>query len=202
MPDHVVLLSVPALRREDVASMPNLKRLAAGGDDISLVPSFPCVTCPVQVNMTTGRTPREHGVVANSFYWRDKRQVEMWTAWNKTIEAPQIWDTLREQGSGATSAVWFPLLAKGAGADLVCTPAPIHNPDGSESLWCYTQPTEMYGELRDALSADALLGAAGEYQIDRLDLSLRGARRRQASTELLLYLSAASGLCRAKVGPR
>jgi predicted AlkP superfamily pyrophosphatase or phosphodiesterase len=151
MPDHVVLLSVPALRREDVASMPNLKRLAAAGDDISLVPSFPCVTCPVQVAMTTGRTPREHGVVANGFYWRDKRQVEMWTAWNQVIGAPQIWDTLREHGAGATSAVWFPLLAKGAGADLVCTPAPIHNPDGSESLWCYTKPTEMYGELRDAL---------------------------------------------------
>jgi hypothetical protein len=34
---------------------------------------------------------------------------------------------------------------------LICTPAPIHNPDGSESLWCYTRPTEMYGTLRDAL---------------------------------------------------
>jgi hypothetical protein len=33
----------------------------------------------------------------------------------------------------------------------VCTPAPIHNPDGSESLWCYTRPTELYGELRDTL---------------------------------------------------
>jgi hypothetical protein len=30
-------------------------------------------------------------------------------------------------------------------------PAPIHNPDGSESLWCYTKPTEFYGELRDEL---------------------------------------------------
>jgi predicted AlkP superfamily pyrophosphatase or phosphodiesterase len=30
-------------------------------------------------------------------------------------------------------------------------PAPVHNPDGSESLWCYTKPTELYGELRDAL---------------------------------------------------
>jgi hypothetical protein len=26
-------------------------------------------------------------------------------------------------------------------------PAPIHNPDGSEDLWCYTKPTELYGEL-------------------------------------------------------
>ena len=49
-------------------------RLAAQGDQTSLVPSFPCVTCPVQANMTTGKLPREHGVVANGFYWRDKQR--------------------------------------------------------------------------------------------------------------------------------
>lgn len=30
-------------------------------------------------------------------------------------------------------------------------PAPIHNPDGSESPWCYTKPTSAYGDYRDAL---------------------------------------------------
>ncbi|HEX4149594.1 MAG TPA: nucleotide pyrophosphatase/phosphodiesterase family protein, partial [Pirellulales bacterium] len=114
-------------------------------------PSFPCVTCPVQANMTTGVTPRAHGVVANGFYWRDKQQVEMWTAWNECIQRPQIWDRLRQHSPGRTSAVWFPLHSKGCGADFICTPAPIHNPDGSESLWCYTKPTEMYGALRDKL---------------------------------------------------
>jgi predicted AlkP superfamily pyrophosphatase or phosphodiesterase len=47
--------------------------------------------------------------------------------------------------------VWFALHSKGCGADFVCTPAPIHNPDGSESLWCYTKPAELYGVLRDTL---------------------------------------------------
>jgi hypothetical protein len=47
--------------------------------------------------------------------------------------------------------VWFPLHSKWCDADYVCTPAPIHNPDGSESLWCYTRPTELYGVLRDSL---------------------------------------------------
>ena len=75
----------------------------------------------------------------------------MWTAWNQVIERPQIWDTLRKHQPQRKSAVWFPLLSKGCGADYICTPAPIHNPDGSESLWCYTKPTELYGEFRDAL---------------------------------------------------
>jgi predicted AlkP superfamily pyrophosphatase or phosphodiesterase len=149
MTDHVVLLSVPGLRAGDLAAMPELRRLTAA--EAALVPSFPCVTCPVQANMTTGRPPAQHGVVANGFYWRDRRQVEMWTAWNDCILAPQIWDLLSQHDESLTSAVWFPLHSKGCEANYVCTPAPIHNPDGSESLWCYTRPQELYGELRDAL---------------------------------------------------
>ncbi|MEX0586938.1 MAG: nucleotide pyrophosphatase/phosphodiesterase family protein, partial [Pirellulales bacterium] len=149
--EYVVLLSIPGLRAGDVAAMPNLQRLVAGGERAALVPSFPAVTCPVQVNMTTGRLPRQHGVVANGFYWRESRRVEMWTAWNDVIESPQIWDLLSQHDPDLTSAVWFPLLSKGCEADYICTPAPIHNPDGSESLWCYTRPTQMYGELRDEL---------------------------------------------------
>jgi len=151
MADHVVLLSVPGLREKDLAAMPNLGRLVAEGDRAVLSPSFPCVTCPVQANMTTGKMPAQHGVVANGFYWPERGEVEMWTAWNDAILAPQIWDILQQHDPELRSAVWFPLLAKGAGADWICTPAPIHNPDGSESLWCYTRPTELYGELRDAL---------------------------------------------------
>ena len=101
--------------------------------------------------MTTGRLPSEHGVIANGFYWRDKHEVEMWTGWNTIIEQRQIWDRLHEHDPSITSAVWFALNSKGCGADFICTPAPIHNPDGSESLWCYTKPELMYGELRDAL---------------------------------------------------
>jgi predicted AlkP superfamily pyrophosphatase or phosphodiesterase len=151
MPDHVILLSVPGLRKQDLSAMPTLARLAQQGDQAELAPSFPCVTCPVQANMTTGVLPSEHGVVANGFYWRDKQEVEMWTAWNDCILRPQIWDTLHRHDASITSAVWFALHSKGCGADRICTPAPIHNPDGSESLWCYTKPTEMYGALRDAL---------------------------------------------------
>jgi predicted AlkP superfamily pyrophosphatase or phosphodiesterase len=151
MAQHVVLLSIPGLRARDVARMPCLSRLTAGGDRAVLEPSFPAVTCPVQANMTTGRLPREHGVVANGFYWRDKQLVEMWTAWNDCIERPQIWDSLHRLDRSLTSAVWFGMHSKGCGADYVCTPAPIHNADGSETPWCYTRPESLYGDLRDQL---------------------------------------------------
>ena len=79
---------------------------------------------------------------------------EMWTMPNACVEAPQIWETLRERQhkkatTPVTSAVWFALLSKFCNADYVCNFAPIHNPDGSESPWCYTRPYRFYGELRD-----------------------------------------------------
>ena len=111
--------------------------------------------------MTTGRGPAEHGIMGNGIYWRDRRQVEMWTAPNDCIGRPQIWDLLSHHGRGLTGAVWFPLHAVGCEADYVCTPAPIHNPDGSESLWCYTRPTEFYGLLRDRLGHFPLMNYWG-----------------------------------------
>jgi predicted AlkP superfamily pyrophosphatase or phosphodiesterase len=149
MTAHVVFLSIPGLRDKDLAHMPRLSALAQAGEKGTLTTSFPCVTWPAQANMLTGKLPDQHGVIANGFYWRDKHQVEMWTAWNDKIQQPQIWDLLHQRDAKLTSAVWFPMLSKGCGADSICMPAPIHNPDGSEDLWCYTRPTELYGELRD-----------------------------------------------------
>ncbi|MBI1247538.1 alkaline phosphatase family protein [bacterium] len=147
MADHVVLLSIPGLRASDVARMPNLSALTKDGDQAQLVPSFPAVTLCVETNIMTGVLPVDHGVVANGWYDREKGEVELWTMGNEAIQRPQIWDTLKQHDASLTSAVWFPMLSKRCGADYVCMPAPVHNPDGSESLWCYTRPTEYYGEL-------------------------------------------------------
>ncbi len=151
MPEYVILLSVPGLRGQDLAHMPRLQSLVGKGDCGELVPSFPAVTCPVQANMTTGAPPSEHGVVANGFYSREQQQVEMWTAANDCIARPQLWDIMRQHHPTLTSAVWFPLHSKECSADYVCTPAPIHNPDGSESLWCYTRPESLYGDFLEEI---------------------------------------------------
>lgn len=161
MNETVIFLTIPGLRSQDVEQMPHLKKLTAGGDRATLVTSFPAVTWPAQANLLTGKLPEEHGVVANGFYWRDTHKVEMWTAWNDKITQPQIWDLLHKHDPSITSAVWFPMLSKGCGADYICMPAPVHNPDGSESLWCYTKPVELYGELRDALGHFPLMNFWG-----------------------------------------
>ncbi len=79
--------------------------------------------------------------------------VELWTMPNAAVDVPQIWENLHEKvgsdGKPLRSAVWFALMSKYCCADYICNFAPIHNPDGSESLWCYTRPYLLYGDLRD-----------------------------------------------------
>ena len=131
--------------------MPNVQALTSNGAQQRLTSSFPAVTWPAQATMLTGQRPNQHGVIGNGFYWRDSQEVEMWTAWNEKIESPQIWDLLHDISPELKSLAWFPMLSKGSGADYICMPKPVHNPDGSESLWCYTQPQEYYGDLLESI---------------------------------------------------
>ena len=162
MPHPVVLLSIPALREKDVAAMPRLRKpdgrrrnrrtdavlsvrnlhRAGQHDDRQAVRSTwhrgqRAVLAQAAARSRCGRRP----TTASS-------NCRFGTCFSTTV-------------AGMTSAVWFPMHSKGCEADYVCTPAPIHNPDGSESLWCYTRPLELYGELRDRagpFSLDELLG--------------------------------------------
>lgn len=145
------VLSIPALRDQDLASMPQLSSLTAAGSKAKIQHSFPAVTWPSQATVLTGSAPCDHGVVANGFFWREESKLEMWTAWNDVIQRPQVWDILKQKNSDIKTAAWFPMLSKGCGADHVCMPAPIHQPDGSEDLWCYTKPQEFYGELLEQI---------------------------------------------------
>ncbi len=151
MAPKVILLTVPALRVADLENMPRLRSLVRQGSQARIQHSFPTVTWPAQANLLTGKTPEQHGVIANGFYWREEHRVEMWTAWNEVIQAPQIWDRLPQINPDLKSAAWFPMLSKGCGADYVCMPAPIHQEDGSEDLWCYTKPQPFYGELLETM---------------------------------------------------
>lgn len=148
---HVLLLSIPGLRAEDLSRMPTLAALAADGASVPLDPGFPAVTCPVQATLTTGAMPAAHGIVANGLVDRRSHHLEMWISPDGVHRAPRIWDTLKAARPDLRTAAWFLLQSKHATADLVCLPAPKHNPDGSETMWCHTNPEPLYATLRDRL---------------------------------------------------
>jgi len=148
---HVLLLSIPGLRAEDLARMPVLAGLAAVGRCVPLAPGFPGVTCPVQAALTTGTLPATHGIVANGLFDRGSQHLEMWISPDGVHRAPRLWDRLAAADPGLRTAAWFLLQSKHATADLVCLPAPKHNPDGSETMWCHTNPEPLYATLRETL---------------------------------------------------
>jgi len=148
---RILLLSVPGLRAEDLPLMPALAALAARGQRLPLAPCFPAVTCPVQATLTTGVPPAAHGIVANGLFERSTGHLEMWISPDGVHRAPRLWDRLRERRPDLRTAAWFLLQSKRATADLVCLPAPKHNPDGTETMWCHTNPEPLYADLRARL---------------------------------------------------
>lgn len=147
---HLIFVSMPGLRLADLAFMPRLAALAEQGVCHELVPSFPCVTSPVQANMLTGQTPDRHGVIGNGFFHRGRGLVEFWVGRKDVVEYPQIWDRLAERD--ITSAVWMAQNIKDAEADFIVTPEPKHHPDGRTDLWCYSKPDGLYEKLLADLS--------------------------------------------------
>jgi predicted AlkP superfamily pyrophosphatase or phosphodiesterase len=101
--------------------------------------------------MLCGTPPSEHGVIGNGFYNRDRNEIEFWVARNDVIVGEQVWDAMSQHRPEFTSAVWHAQNIKGAAADYIVTPAPIHNDDGSTDLWCYSKPDGLYAELIDEL---------------------------------------------------
>lgn len=145
-----MFLSMPGLRPGDVhdaGRTPTLHRLAQEGATRPLAPTFPCVTSPVQATMLTGTGPGEHGVIANGFYYPERHEVAFWVAHHDILERPAFFTRLARERPDLTSAVWHAQNIKGADADWIVTPSPIHEPDGTTKLWCYSKPDGLYEEL-------------------------------------------------------
>ena len=149
MTRHLIFLSIPGLRARDVRdkrSTPTLNGLASAGALAEITPSFPCVTSPVQASMWTGVGPGDHGVIANGFYDRQRHRVDFWVGRNGVVRGEQVWDVLAATGE-LRSAVWHAQNIKDAAADFIVTPEPIHEPDGTTKLWCYSKPEGLYARL-------------------------------------------------------
>jgi len=150
MIDRLIFLSVPGLRQRDLRDpklAPHLHELWCRGGGVELTPSFPCVTSPVQANMLTGVGPREHGVIANGFYHRERGQVDFWVGRHDVICRPTFFTRLARERPELTSAVWHAQNIKGADATSIVTPSPIHEPDGRTLPWCYSKPEGLYAAM-------------------------------------------------------
>ena len=95
---RTVVLDVVGLSRRQLGeSTPNLSKLAQAGGQRDLSTVLPAVTCSVQATFTTGLLPREHGCVANGWYFRDLAEVWLWRQSNRLVEGEKVWEAARRR---------------------------------------------------------------------------------------------------------
>jgi predicted AlkP superfamily pyrophosphatase or phosphodiesterase len=119
---RVCLLNVVALTPELLRHAP---RLAALGTPRPLASPLPAVTCTSQATLLTGLAPREHGVVANGWLYRDTGEVRFWQQSNRLIEGEKLYE-------GVRTAKLFWWFNQGAPARWFATPKPHYGADGSK----------------------------------------------------------------------
>jgi predicted AlkP superfamily pyrophosphatase or phosphodiesterase len=171
---------------------PRLGALASAGAVRPLTTITPAVTCPVQATFTTGALPREHGIVANGWLFRDLMEVWLWRQSSRLVAGEKVWEAGKRRDPSFTSANLFWWYNMAASHDIGVTPRPIYKSDGRKLPDCYTQP----GELRDELTAK--LGPFPLFEFWGPATSIRSSRwiadaalhvrRTRAPTLTLVYL--------------
>ncbi|CRK57963.1 FIG01125970: hypothetical protein [Alloactinosynnema sp. L-07] len=149
----LVVIDVVGMTPRLLAHMPNLARIGAQGWQAELGTVLPAVTCSVQSTLLTGRTPAEHGIVGNGWYFRDLGEVHLWRQHNALVAGEKVWETARRAHPGYTAAnvCWW--YAMGASTDITVTPRPIYHADGRKSPDCYVRPPELHDRLTGSLGA-------------------------------------------------
>jgi len=147
----LVLLVVGLTRRHLDARAPRLTGFAHAGAVRPLRTVTPAVTCTVQATFMTGALPRDHGIVANGWLFRDLMEVWLWRQSNRLVAGEKIWDAGKRRDPSFTTAnvCWWYNMA--AAHDFGVTPRPIYKADGRKLPDCYTQPAELRSELTHEL---------------------------------------------------
>lgn len=140
---------------------PFLKKWSESGNTHIINSAFPAVTCTAQVNYLTGKTPTEHGIVGNGWYFHDECEIKFWKQSNKLIQAPKIWEVLKKKNPSFTSANMFWWYNMYASTDYSVTPRPQYAADGRKIPDCYSSPAELRDILQKELGTFPLFNFWG-----------------------------------------
>src|SRR6266436_6305953 len=86
---------------------PNLAAFGRTGGMRPLETILPAVTCAVQSTFTTGALPRDHGCVANGWYFRDLSEVWLWRQSNRLVAGEKTWEAAARRDPAFTCATLF-----------------------------------------------------------------------------------------------
>ena len=146
------VLNVVGLTRSLLgADTPHLNALAGEGSLAPIEAVVPAVTCTAQATYLTGTLPRDHGIVANGWYFRDLAQILFWRQSNQLVQRESVWDVARRRDPACTCAQMFWWYNMYNRADWAVTPRPIYPADGRKIPDIYTHPAGLRERLTGEL---------------------------------------------------
>jgi predicted AlkP superfamily pyrophosphatase or phosphodiesterase len=148
-----LVLNVVGLTPGLLEHAPNLRRLAQLGSMRPLTTVLPAVTTTVQSTMLTGALPRDHGIVANGWYFRDLAEVWLWRQSNRLVAGEKVWDAAKRRDPTFTCAKLFWWYNMYASVDLAVTPRPMYLADGRKLPDIHSRPAELRDELQQRLGS-------------------------------------------------
>lgn len=151
----LVLVNVVGLTRRLLPSAPRLASLAKAGWVVGLVEPMPAVTSTCQATLLTGRGPREHGIVANGWLFRDTMEVRFWQQSNRLLMAEPIYRTAKKIAAGRgrefRCAKLFWWFNQGSDVAIRVTPKPYYGADGNKVFAIEAAPAGLESRLLDKL---------------------------------------------------
>jgi predicted AlkP superfamily pyrophosphatase or phosphodiesterase len=130
---------------------PNLAKLASEGGARDLVTITPAVTTSVQATFLTGALPREHGIVANGWFFRELSEVLLWRQSNRLVGGDKLWARARRRDPSFTVAQLFWWYNMYADVDWAVTPRPMYPADGRKLPDVWSWPPDLRHELQGQL---------------------------------------------------
>src|SRR5262249_13980319 len=151
---------------------------------------LPAVTCSAQATLLTGLLPREHGIVANGWYFRDTAEVRFWLQSNHLVGGERIYQTAKRRDPSYMTAKLFWWYNMYAPVEWSMTPRPSYPADGRKVFDSYSHPPELRDELQADLGVFPLPGFWGPTAgIDSsrwiADAALRVLREKRPSLTLV-----------------
>jgi predicted AlkP superfamily pyrophosphatase or phosphodiesterase len=145
-------INVVGLTRDLIGpSMPAVNAWSAGARIASIEEVIPAVTCTAQATFFTGTLPREHGIVANGWYFRDECEVKFWRQSNKLVQGEKVWEKARSLDASFTCANLFGWYNMYSSVDYSVTPRPMYPADGRKIPDIYTHPAPVREDLQRKL---------------------------------------------------
>jgi predicted AlkP superfamily pyrophosphatase or phosphodiesterase len=137
---RLVILNVVGLTPRLIRLAPRLGALTAR----PMTGVFPAVTMSAQASMLTGKWPSEHGVVGNTWFWRELGEVRNWVQSNSLLHGEALY-------RGVPTAKMFWWFNQGSGCEFSVTPKPHYGSDGSKEFDIQTEPPGLAAELKNKL---------------------------------------------------